>query len=308
MHRLTRRNTIMLATCVSLLVCGGEARSQQARNGGDFSSDLNIKKLPEGELLVKGAWASASDSTTPIPEDGRFTTDAYFSSYFGLNYPLPDGWVQKYAGPPPSDSGYYVLAQLAPLKSANGATRGSILVAAQDLFFTRTAATNALELISFSKEKLGADYKVERGPEPVAIAGRTFVRFDYGSPVAELHWHVLATEIRCHVIKFVFMSKDTKFTDTLIREVEKVKLPAEAGAVQGTGGGNVPVCVKDYATDANLMERRDPYFEQRRFNAIPARIIIDKQGKVKHIHFSHGGVNTSVSATTATRVSLPAFS
>jgi len=46
------------------------------------------------------------------------------------------------------------------------------------------------------------------------------------------------------------------------------------------------VCVKDYARDENVLQRVDPVFGERRFNPAPVRIIIDKQGKVKHTHFS----------------------
>ena len=62
-------------------------------------------------------------------------------------------------------------------------------------------------------------------------------------------------------------------------------LPAEAGPISGKGGGDVPVCIKDYAGGENVMERIDPVSGERRFNPAPVRIIIDKQGKVKHIHF-----------------------
>jgi hypothetical protein len=64
-----------------------------------------------------------------------------------------------------------------------------------------------------------------------------------------------------------------------------VKLPAGAGAVEGKGGGEAPVCIKDYAEGDNVIERSDPYFAERRFNPVPVRIVIDKDGKVKHIHF-----------------------
>jgi hypothetical protein len=33
------------------------------------------------------------------------------------------------------------------------------------------------------------------------------------------------------------------------------------------------------------VEKEDPIFSERRFNPIPVRVIIDKEGKVKHIHF-----------------------
>jgi hypothetical protein len=45
------------------------------------------------------------------------------------------------------------------------------------------------------------------------------------------------------------------------------------------------VCIKDYARDENVLERVDPVFGERRFNPVPVRIIINKEGKVKHIHF-----------------------
>jgi hypothetical protein len=272
--------------CVALFLCACAVRAQDGtRRGGDSSNTSHPKKVPEGEILVKGAWPSASDITTPLPEGGRMAGGTYANAYFGLSYALPAGWAPQYAGPPPSDSGYYVLAQVGPPPAADGSLPGTILVAAQDLFFTQAPAENALELVNYNRERLSADYKVERGPETVTVAGRTFIRFDYGAPTAELHWHVLATEIRCHVVKFVFMSRNVKLTDALIGELGSLQLPAEAGAVGGTGGGRAPVCVKDYANGENVIERTDPYFTERRFNPVPVRIIIDQDGKVKHIHF-----------------------
>ncbi len=48
------------------------------------------------------------------------------------------------------------------------------------------------------------------------------------------------------------------------------------------------MCIKDYVREENVIERTDPIFTQRRFNAVPVRIIIDKQGKIKHIHVLSG--------------------
>jgi len=271
----------LLGLSMSLL-----ARAQAApQSGGDFSNNPEAKKLPTGVLLVKGAWSSASDSVAPLPEGGRVDKNIYNNSYFGLTYALSPDWIEKFSGPPPSDSGYYVLAQIRPADTFKGTARGSILLAAQDLFFTLTPASNALELINFTKDKLNAEYKVEQPPALVAVAGHSFARFSYGSPVAELHWHVLATQIRCHMVQFVFTSRDTKLVESLIQEMDKMTLPAEAGPISGRGGGDVPVCIKDYASGENVMERAEPVFTERRFNPVPVRIIIDKEGKVKHVHF-----------------------
>jgi hypothetical protein len=255
------------------------------QSGGDFSSNPEAKKLPTETILVKGAWSGASDSTIPLPEGGRVFNNIYTNAYFGLTYPLSPDWTEKYSGPPPSDSGYYVLAQIRPADASVGTSRGSILIAAQDLFFTLTPATNAFELVNYTKDHLIADYKVEHPPTPVTVANHSFVRFDYVSPIAELHWHVLATQIRCHLVQFVFTSRDTELVESLVRNMNNMILPSDAGTISGTGGGDVPLCIKDYARDENLFEREDPVFTERRFNPVPVRIIIDKEGKVKHTHF-----------------------
>jgi hypothetical protein len=254
------------------------------QSGGDFSSNPDAKKLPTETILVKGTWSSASDSVTPVPEGGRLANNSYSNSYFGLTYTLAPGWIEKYSGPPPSDSGYYVLAQIRPADTSKETSRGSILIAAQDMFFTLTPAANALDLINFTKDHMIGDNTVEQPPAPVTIAGHSFIRFDYGSPIAELHWHVLATQIRCHTVEFVLTSHDTELMESLIQEMNTMILPAEAGAISGTGGGEAPVCIKDYASEENVIAREDPVFRERRFNSIPVRIVIDKEGRVKHIH------------------------
>jgi hypothetical protein len=263
--------TMLLAAWLMSLAAAGQQPS-----GGDFSQGPQLTKVPADVILVKGAWSSASDTVTPVPEAGKVTPDTYDNPYFGLALPLPGGWIQKYEGPPPSDSGYYVLAQLRPEQTVPGRARGTLLIAAQDLFFGPTRAANPLELINYTREHLQADYRVERAPANVALAGRSFVQLGYGSPVSGLHWSVFATEIRCHVVEFVFTSTDTHLLETLSRGLETLKSTPDAA----------PVCVKDYAAAAeNILERVDPVLTERRYNPIPVRVIIDREGRVKHIHY-----------------------
>jgi hypothetical protein len=278
----------------SLLVIASfvSARSQGAKpqnapkNGGDFSNGAEpLTKVPTGVILVKGAWSSASDSVTPVPEGGSVANNIFTNSYFGINYPTPANWEEKYKGPPPSDSGRYVLLQLRPADTFKGAARGTILLTAQDMFFAPFPATNALDLVNYSKNHLQADYKVELPPTRTTVGGRAFTFFAYWSPTAEMHWYVLATEIRCHAVQIILTSRDTKLLESLIADLNKMKLPEETSPTAGTGGGPVPVCVKDYATDENLITRVDPVLTEHKFNAVPVRIIIDKEGKIKHIHF-----------------------
>ena len=45
------------------------------------------------------------------------------------------------------------------------------------------------------------------------------------------------------------------------------------------------MCLKDYAQGENVAERVDPVLTVQRYNAIPVRIIINKEGKIRYIHF-----------------------
>jgi hypothetical protein len=272
---------VLFGAC-SLVIATAPAAPQRLDN-----SPLPLQPQPglSPTVLVKGAWSSAGDSVGPLPEGGRVIDSMYSNDYFGLTYRLSPKWVEGYSGPPPSDSGYYVLAQIesaADLKSMNP---GHLLIAAQDMFFAPVPAESALDLINYSKDHLAADYKVERPPIEVQIANHTFVRFDYLSPVAQLHWRVLATEIRCHTVQFIFTGHDTRLIESLIEAMNTMRLPLEAGSTSRRSAGDFPICIKDYARDENLIEREDPIFTERRFNPVPVRIVIDKEGKVKHLHF-----------------------
>ncbi len=277
----------VLALFVALLAQSAGAQDAPP-SGGDFSNNTNPTKdeqVPKGVILVKGAWSSASDSVTPLPEGGSIANKVFRNQYFGMTYALPSDWFEKHKGPPPSESGRYVLTQIRPTDTFKGPARGNILITAQDMFFTPLPTANALELIKYNNDHLQADYKVELKPTETTLAGHPFTFFAYWSPVAELHWYVLATQIRCHAVEIVLSSRDTALIQSLVLDMNKMLLPAEASPTAGKGGGTVPVCIKDYARGKNVIERVDPVLADRKFNAVPVRIIIDKEGKVKHIHF-----------------------
>jgi len=283
----SRSRTFWMLICLSL--SSAAAGQAPPPNGGDFSQGSSITKVPENVILVKGAWASASDSVTPLPEVGKLDSQAYSNPYFGFRLDLPAGWAQKYEGPPPSDSGYYVLAQLRPVQTGPDRPRGTLLIAAQDLFFSTTRATDPLQLIDYTRDHLQADYRVEKPPREVTVAGRTFVRFDYVSPVAGLHWTMLAIQIRCHVVEFVLTSADTRLVERLARGLDGMKL----------ADSDTPVCLANYATPGNILHREDPVFSEHKYNPIPVRVIIDRDGKVRHIHFLSAFPAQSQALTTA---------
>jgi hypothetical protein len=231
--------------------------------------------IPAEVILIKGAWSSAAGSPGPLPEEGVVSLHQYDNAYFGLSYSFGPDWTQRYEGPPPSDGGYYVLAQMEPQDTALNARLGHFLIAAQDMFFTATSARGAMEFVSDYRSHLGDDYRVERATSKVQLGDHNFVRLDYMSPASGLHWRVLATEIRCHVLEFVFTGSDTRVLDHQVASLKKLLRQS----------GSVPICIENFVDADTMLEREEPAFAQQRFNQVPVRIIIDQQGKVKHIHF-----------------------
>src|SRR5215831_7268496 len=99
-------------------------------------------------LAALAGWLTYQYSTgvspTTNPEDGSVTSSgAYTNAYFGLSYPLPSGWVEDVAGPGPSESGYYVLGSFVP----EGRLSGTVMIAAQDMFFTGKSPSTAPEMV-----------------------------------------------------------------------------------------------------------------------------------------------------------------
>lgn len=97
MHSGFLRSLIVSAVSVSLLAFGQSAKPNAPKNGGDFSDNVQpLNRVPEGVILVKGAWSSASDSVTPVPEGGSVVNNAFSDPYFGIRYTLPPDWEEKY--------------------------------------------------------------------------------------------------------------------------------------------------------------------------------------------------------------------
>jgi len=53
----------------------------------------SLTKVPTDVILVKGAWSSASDNVTPLPEGGKVTAAGYDNPYFGLTLDLHENAV-----------------------------------------------------------------------------------------------------------------------------------------------------------------------------------------------------------------------
>ncbi len=234
---------------------------------------LLLSAIQPNVILLKGATPSASDTVTPVPEQGRVAAGHYRNAYFNLSYPIPAGWTEQPAGPPPSEAGAYTLAQFA-LIHADQPLRAHVLITLQDFFFSLIDTADAKDLVAAMRRGLEPVYQLEGEPDQVTIAGRTFHRLRYRAPRSGLRWRVLSTDTRCHALTFTLTGTDDATLDAAEKAMRAMSLDTT----------NAPVCVSDYAREENVLKRTDPVFSTHRFNSIPVRVLIGRDGQVKHVH------------------------
>jgi hypothetical protein len=221
-----------------------------------------------------------SDAVTPPanPEDGAVTQGRYTNEYFRIAYRLPADWSEDRQGPPPSYSGYYVLAAL-----KGGERPGTMLVAAQDEFFVAQPPGRSAKMVERLRSTISETdgMTVDQEPVEVKISGQQFVRLDFSG--VGLYRMVLVTESRCHFVSFNLTTADADQRKRLAQSINGLSL-----AEPGDPAQPVPICLKDYATPERVVSRSDPAPAGPKFTQVPVRIIIGADGRVRHIHVIRG--------------------
>jgi hypothetical protein len=258
-----------------------------------ISAALTILMLPLSGVAL-GDPLSTPPPNIADPEDGSLDGGVYTNKYFGITYPLPPGWTEGLKGPPPSYTGYYVLASLE--STAEG--QASLLIVAQDSFFGVRPMISAKEAAVELRDAEAQVPKmtIDREPGVAKVADHTFMRVDYSAGGLYRAWFV--TELRCHLVIFNFTATDPAVLETAVHSLDKMSLPGEATG-NGDAGSPVPVCLHDYASAENVVHRVEPVPIGPRFLRIPVRVIIGGDGTVKHIHVISGFPEQKAAVETA---------
>jgi Gram-negative bacterial TonB protein C-terminal len=208
------------------------------------------------------------------PEDGKVIDGVFVSDYFNLSYRLPDGWTEGLAGPPPSQSGYYVLGTWTPKRDF----AGTVLAVAQDMFFAPDSSDDVKNVVAGFRQVMSAvdGMTIDREPALVSVGGHPGYRIDFSG--VGLFRSMFAIEIRCHVVTFNLTSRDSELLASLARSLDNL-----AWARKEEMFDPVPECLKDYASE-NIVSRVEPDAVGARAASIPVRMIVATDGSVKHVH------------------------
>jgi hypothetical protein len=233
------------------------------------------------------AWrGSAPTAPMPNPDDGALTKGIFSSAYFNLSHRLPPGWAEGIAGPGPSISGYYVLGTFVPA----GELTGTILIAAQDIFFAAKPFDDAMAMADeFGRAMSQVDgMTIDRPPSEVLIAGHRFGRVDFSG--VGLFRSTLITKIRCHFVSFNLTARSPERLAALALSLNSL------GPASGGNAGRVdPMCIDNYPDTEHVLTRVDPAAIGP-FIPIPVRIVVGADGSVKHVHVirATGGQRDSI--------------
>jgi hypothetical protein len=205
------------------------------------------------------------------PENVQVADGVFVSDYFDLAYRVPDGWMEGLPGPPPSQSGYYVLGTWAPRQDFDG----TVMIVAQDMFFSGETSDDIKNVVTEVRQVMSSvdGMTIDREPEQVKIGPYRGYRFDFSG--VGLFRAMLAIEIRCHVVTFNLTSRNQERLADMLKSLD------ELDAVRKSADP-APECVKDYAVE-NVLHRVEP---DRGVHAesIPVRVIVATDGSVKHVH------------------------
>jgi hypothetical protein len=227
------------------------------------------KPLIAALFLIASSLCSAA-AADAVPESGAVRDGAYENPYFGFTLKLPPGWASGPEGPRPSLSGYYVLANLL----AAGPEHGSLLVAAQDLFFGDKPFADAAGMTDSLRAGLRdiADLQIDPAARAVEIGGRHFHRLDYDAGGLYRSW--LATDLRCHVVLFTVTASAPETRAKLVEQLDTLSFTVPTA----------PACHEDYATAQTVLHKVEPPEIKPKGLRIPARIVIDAEGSVQQVH------------------------
>ena len=227
--------------------------------------------------VLHGAMPSFRDSRivqSANPEDGKVIGGVFVSDYFNLSYRLSDELTEGLAGPPPSQSGYYVLGTWTPKRDF----AGTVLVVAQDMFFTPAPSDDVKYVVAEFRQVMSAvdGMTIDREPAPVSVGGHPGYRIDFSG--VGLFRSTFAIEIRCHVVTFNLTSRDPELLAGLARSLDNLDLVRK-----GEMSDPVPECLRDYASE-NIVSRVEPEGVGAKAVSIPVRMIVATDGSVKHVH------------------------
>ena len=211
------------------------------------------------------------------PGDAKIVDGSYTNQYFGLTYPLPQGWIAGEPGPDPSQSGYYVLTTLIPASGRDAI----ILIAAQDMFFATDKHGDVADSARDFRQAISniKGMTVDPDLKKLTVADHLLYRVDYSG--VGLFRATIRTQSRCHILSFNLTARDAELRKRLAHSLEKVSFAARGAAA------SPPPCVQGYAEGDNVVHKVAPLPVGPKFVPIPVRIIVGADGDVKHVHVIH---------------------
>jgi hypothetical protein len=152
------------------------------------------------------------------------------------------------------------------------------MISAQDMFFAEKPLDAAAMASDFRQSVSEiAGMAIDREPEEIEIAGRTFHRVGFSG--VGLYRAMFVTEDRCHLVQFHLTAREPEMLASLLLSLDNLSF-----AMKSSSSTPPPVCTKDYAIADNVLRKVAPLPVGPAFTPIPVRIVISGDGSVEQVH------------------------
>jgi hypothetical protein len=151
-------------------------------------------------------------------------------------------------------------------------------MSAQDTFFDE-ARRDLAEAASEMRDTMAQidGMSIDREPAEIVFgrrpASRPAWRIDFSG--VGLYRAMIITEMRCHLVSITLTAPDPQARETLAGSLDHMSQAA---------GRDPPVCIRNYATGDQLLRKVAPTDIAPSPMPIPTRIIIGRDGAVRHVH------------------------
>jgi hypothetical protein len=150
------------------------------------------------------------------------------------------------------------------------------MIAAQDMFFAEKPEDDAKAVTADYRQTMSSvdGMTIDREPAQVTVGGHAAHRLDFSG--VGLYRSTVAIEVRCHVVTFNLTARDRDSLERLAQSLDQLA-PLRRRS-------DAPPCVRDYVVAENIIHRVEPDEAGLKPAQVPVRLVVAKDGSVRHVH------------------------
>jgi hypothetical protein len=188
------------------------------------SVPLAAQKPPAPEASSRSSKSGAKAKVT-TPDPGVFTDGLYHNSFFGVQYKVPYGWVDRTRemreGTESANSVLLLSAFERPPEASGDTVNSAIVITAEPVSSYPGLKTAADYFEPVTELATGKGFKVENQAYEITLGATHLVRADFSKPIGNvtMHQSSLALLSRGYIVSFTIIAGSPDEADSLVQQL-----------------------------------------------------------------------------------------